>query len=168
MSKKFSDNKGLTLIELLIAIGIFSIVAVIFLSTFVTFLKSARQISSSQQVAENVRYAADIMTREIRTGSSYNIISVSEIAFTNFKNESVDYKLENDIIRRSSDGGISFFDLTAPSISVNDLKIIGGGLDSSDNLQSKITIIINASAKDADQSSSPVILQSSVSARNFE
>ena len=58
-------ESGYTLIELMIAIGIFSIVVAMTSAMFVTSLKGQEKAYTSQNVSDSARYAMEMMSREI-------------------------------------------------------------------------------------------------------
>jgi len=61
-------QKGFTLIELIIAIGLFSIIVTIAVGGFVNVLRTQRQVSGLIAVQSNAGLALEQMAREIRTG----------------------------------------------------------------------------------------------------
>lgn len=73
---------GYSLIELLVSIGIFSIVVTIMASMFMMSLRGQRKAFTVQNVADNVRYAMEIMSKEVRMGSNLNLVSPTDLRFT--------------------------------------------------------------------------------------
>jgi prepilin-type N-terminal cleavage/methylation domain-containing protein len=72
-------SKGLTLIELIVAMGIFSVIIVIVVGLFVATLKGYRKSAALQNVQENARFLMDFMTKEIRqstiiSGDNHSLI----------------------------------------------------------------------------------------------
>src|SRR3972149_11970405 len=65
-------SRGYTLIELMVAIGIFSIVVAMTSSMFITSLKGQEKSYASQNVADSARYAMEMMSREIRMGTGFS------------------------------------------------------------------------------------------------
>ncbi len=68
MKKTFSSSSGFTLVELLIAIGLFSIVVVIASAGFINGLRTQRQVASLISAESNVTLVLEQMAREERTG----------------------------------------------------------------------------------------------------
>jgi prepilin-type N-terminal cleavage/methylation domain-containing protein len=66
--KMLRPRSGFTIIELLVAIGLFTIVVTIAVGGFTNALKTQRQVSSLIATQSNVSIALEQMTREIRTG----------------------------------------------------------------------------------------------------
>lgn len=57
---------GLTLIEILIVVALFATASVILSQTFLSFTRLHRKIANSAVLAEDMRYAMELMTRETR------------------------------------------------------------------------------------------------------
>jgi prepilin-type N-terminal cleavage/methylation domain-containing protein len=67
MKKNYSKS-GFTLVELLIAVGLFVIIISIAVGGFINALRTQREVSSLIATQSNVSLALEQMTREIRTG----------------------------------------------------------------------------------------------------
>lgn len=81
-NKKNNKQKGYSLIELLISIGLFSVVVSIMASMFMTSLRGQQKAFTAQNVSDNIRYALEIMSKEIRMGTNFNLISATDLQFT--------------------------------------------------------------------------------------
>ncbi len=68
--KKFllTSSKGFTLIELILALSIFSILIVSFYSILSISLKSGEKVELEDEIIQNGKYAFNYIIREIRTG----------------------------------------------------------------------------------------------------
>ncbi len=147
------DNKefGLTLIELIVAIGIFGLVVTMAVSIFVIALLSQRRIIALRNVEDNTRFALESMAREIRTGKNFSG-NGSLLSFTNAKGESVIYRLNNDMVEKSSDGGTNYFSVTGSEATIDYLNFYLSGQATSDGLQPRITITIGITSQVGNQS----------------
>jgi prepilin-type N-terminal cleavage/methylation domain-containing protein len=65
---KNNIKKGFTLVEVLVAIGLFSILVAIAAGGFVNALRTQRQVAALVTAQSNASLALEQMTREIRTG----------------------------------------------------------------------------------------------------
>ncbi len=63
--------RGFTLIEMIVSLGLFSIVVTISVGALLVLVATNQQLQSEQSVMTNLSFALDSMTREIRTGTSY-------------------------------------------------------------------------------------------------
>jgi len=70
MYKKHT-TAGFTLIEMIVSLGLFSVVITISVGALLVLIASNRQLQDEQAVLANLSFALDSMTREIRTGSAY-------------------------------------------------------------------------------------------------
>ena len=93
--KKINKESGLTLIELIVALGIFGLVIGMVSGILVLALMSQRRITALRNVEDNIRFATESMAREIRTGKNFNT-SGNLLSFTNANGESIVYRLNNE------------------------------------------------------------------------
>lgn len=77
MMMKRKNCKGFTLLEMIVAVGIFSIVAVLASGSAFLFHHLQRKAINAQNVHDNIRFALDTMAREIRTGDIFCDSSLS-------------------------------------------------------------------------------------------
>jgi prepilin-type N-terminal cleavage/methylation domain-containing protein len=62
---------GFTLIEMIVSLGVFAIVATIAVGALLALIGSSQQTQGEQIVMTNLAFALDSMTREIRTGFNF-------------------------------------------------------------------------------------------------
>lgn len=84
---------GFSLIEILVVLGIFSVLAIVIVNVFLLALRSQRQASFRQETVANLRYVTETMVRQIRN---------SEIDF----GSPGDGKYDNDILLDGGKAGI--------------------------------------------------------------
>lgn len=69
---RFRQKKsGFTLIEMIVSLGLFSVVITISVGALLVLVASNEQLQGEQSVMTNLSFALDSMTREIRTGTQY-------------------------------------------------------------------------------------------------
>lgn len=72
MSKTYKNkNRGFTLIELMVATSIFSMVMLASLGALFTLLGASKDSRATHTAMDNVNFALESMTRSIRMGSKY-------------------------------------------------------------------------------------------------
>lgn len=74
MSVKFyrtQINQGFTLIEMIVSLGIFSMIVTMAVGALLVLISGNQQLQGEQNAMTNLAFAIDSMTREIRTGSNY-------------------------------------------------------------------------------------------------
>ncbi|MDE2188453.1 MAG: type II secretion system protein [Patescibacteria group bacterium] len=69
---KVLTNSGFTLVEMLIALAVFMIVAVVAISALLKIIDANHKSQTLQDTVNNLNYSLDAMTREIRVGSEYD------------------------------------------------------------------------------------------------
>jgi len=136
--------KGFTLIEMLVAVALFSTVMVIALGTLLAISTSDRKAQSLKAVINNLNFAVDSMSRAVRTGTNWTCSSgtcngINDINFVPANGVGrVYYRLESLVndpsnaatvcgqtapyvgcLVKSTDG-TTWLPLTSPEVIVND------------------------------------------------
>ncbi len=168
-------NKGITLIELLLSVGLFSIVIISFLQLFGSAFKEQRKILIKNALLNNASYAIEYMARALRMaqkdenetcisgGSNYEITpSAEEIKFLNYKGECQKFLLSNDSLKVAKSS--AEMDLTSSALKVKKLKFIGS--DSNPNEQPKITFALEFET--IETKPQKLNIQTTVSQRNLD
>jgi prepilin-type N-terminal cleavage/methylation domain-containing protein len=75
MKKYFRKQEGFTLIEMIIALAIFTIVAVIAVGALLKIVDLNRKAFSLKTSINNINFALESMSREMRVGRDYNCMS---------------------------------------------------------------------------------------------
>ena len=68
-------ESGFTLIEMMVALALFTIVITIAVGAFLSLIGQSSQLQGEQKVMTSLNFAMDNMTREIRTGIHYYCIA---------------------------------------------------------------------------------------------
>ena len=69
--RAYSKQSGFTLIEMIVSLGVFSVVITIAVGALLVLIATNQQLQAEQSVMTNLSFALDSMTREIRTGTRY-------------------------------------------------------------------------------------------------
>jgi prepilin-type N-terminal cleavage/methylation domain-containing protein len=64
-------QRGFTLIEMMVALALFTVVITIAVGAFLSLIGQSSQLQGEQKVMTSLNFAMDSMTREIRTGTNY-------------------------------------------------------------------------------------------------
>lgn len=70
-----STRRGFTLIEMIVALGIFSIVAVVALGALIKIVSANKKAQTLQSSITNINFALDSISREMRVGMDYSCSS---------------------------------------------------------------------------------------------
>lgn len=66
------QKSGFTLIEIMVSVAIFTIVALAISGAFVTLANIFRKVQTSRAVIDNINLAVDLMALQVREGQNYN------------------------------------------------------------------------------------------------
>lgn len=139
-------TRGFTLIELMVSVAIFSIVMTISLGALLSISAADRKAETISSVMNNLNFAIESMTRNIRTGYDYHCGSNSGydcgtgggaggtyLKFTSQSGVQTVFQYSTDstlcaqptapqgCILRSTDGGTTFVSITAPEVVITNL-----------------------------------------------
>lgn len=164
-----SRRSGFTIVELLVAMTVFSIVISIATGAFIRALRTQRQLVSFAAANSNVSLVLEQMAREIRVGRDFTQSDEKQLSFTNGRGEAVTYSYET-----GEAGGIyrevgtnRAQQLTADNVDVRDLRFILRFSDPEDAYPARVTIGIAVSPKELGVAASVIRVQTTVSARNL-
>lgn len=177
--KKNRPNlEGFTLLDIIVGVAIFTAVTLSSTAIFQQVIKGQRHAIAAQNTQESVRYAFEVMSKEIRnaqidngtcitSGQVYEL-KAGALYFKNQFGECVVYALVNARLQITRTGSIAAF-ITPDEVVVSrlnfDIKPIG--LDK----QSAVTIIMglyNTAFGDIDIYKSQIDLQTTISSRSYE
>lgn len=82
-----SQIAGFTLLEMIISIGIFSVLVVATIGITIGISNAQIKAQNVQTILDNIRFSLELVTKEMRTGSNWALTSIcapsgSEISFT--------------------------------------------------------------------------------------
>jgi len=183
-SKPSSENslllgKGLTLIEILVAVTVFAITVGIISGLFVSATRAQRRTLAAQELLSQTSYILEYMSRALRmarkeltggcltnTGDNYEIIT-DGIRFIDYNGICTKFFLENEQIKKGV--GVDTWELTSSQLQVNSLKFNLSGETQTDTVQPRVTIYLKIQSKRPVAGSSPKIqIQTSISQRNLD
>lgn len=153
-----NKKNGFTLIELMVSVGLFSIITLLTASAYFMMLSINRQTQGIATGINNLSFALETMTHTIRTGTGYGCPSAgtdcppsggTSFSLTDENGVSVSYRLggtpPNQYIQKTVNGVSTT--LTDPSVTVSSLlfyafgtKPFSGG---SNRRQPYVTIIVS-------------------------
>ena len=178
-------QKGFSLVELLISIGIFIVVMTISLGSVVSILDAGRKSRSLKAVMTNLNFALEVMSREIKFGKNYycgietsnphtltqdctgnNQAPGTAITFTASNGVDTIYRLQGTQIEKSVDHGLTYTAITSPEVIVQDLKFyVFGTTVYPDTAQPRVFLSMRGYAGTKPTSQSKFFLQTVMSKR---
>lgn len=148
-----SKQKGFTLIELMISIFVFSIIALVVGGLFVQILGLERRSFAAQNIQENGLYAMELMSREIRVSQVQSFdqtpagdstdCSLTSLTIRHPVNGIVTYKLDalRGVLTRTTSEGTA--DLTSTDVTFSRLNFCLLGSSPNDQKQVRVGIIMS-------------------------
>lgn len=184
---KEKKEKGFTLVEMITAVAIFSIVMVIAMGSLLNVLGANKRSQGIQTTINNISLVMEMMSREIRTGYNYHCGNVGNlsiprdcsqgenfIAFDAFSgdpgnsNDQVVFKEEGGVIYKSNDSGFSFLPLTSEEVVIEDLYFVVVGSSPGDGEQPKVLFVAKGYMGDNEKTKTYFNLQTTVSQRPLD
>ena len=190
MNHKTHNLKGFTLLEIIVALGVFAIVALISTSSLLSLTDAQKKAYSIQSAYDNLRFGLETMAKDMRTGENYycaddeNDINPAtltpknciiggpgltyESAFdrnSNGLNDIIAYRFNsaNGSLERFVDG-VLFGPVTSEDVGIENLVFYVSGAETTDSSHPTITIIIRGTAGSG-RSASQFNLQDTISQR---
>lgn len=184
-----SRKQGFTLIEMIVSLGLFTIILFIATSAFLTVVNADRKSRAVRIATDNLNLALEDMQRRIRTGSYYwcgtggesslvavqNCLSGSNtLSFTEQDGSRTTYFVSSGVIKRQTVSGS--IDVTSTEISITSLKFIvqGSALGPSglgaDRNQPYVVISIDGAINNAGHPTlnTSFEIQTTVTQRNYD
>ncbi len=195
MLKLTKSKKGFTLIEMIVAVAIFSLVMSAAATLLVSSLKAQRRSLSYQQLADQVSFAAEYMSRSTRMAKkelfdhAYTCLSSSGVNFENPGGDDsrmrfikFDHEAEADVCqefyldggqlmeykRNLETGEEETMALTSEQLQVNSMTFRLSGETQNDNIQPLFTVFWNIESGGKDEEKASLDIQTSISQRNLD
>lgn len=180
--KSIQTNRGFTLIELIVSLGLLIVVVTVSSTTLLSLTDINRKAQSLRTAFDNLNLALESMSRDIRTGVVYTcnplgvatlsfkdsgndctITSGTSIAFLAANGKTVVYKKVGTAIQRSREGGSNFHTLTSPNVKISEFSVgVSGTTRGGD--QPKVLMLIKGIAG-TDEAQVSFVMQTSITQR---
>ncbi|HMB17610.1 MAG TPA: type II secretion system protein [Candidatus Paceibacterota bacterium] len=154
------DKKGFTLVEMIVAMSVFTVLLTVAVGVFVKSIRSQRELVHRLAIIDNAGLALEQMTREIRTG--YDFTANDFLKFKNKDGKTVNFlKASEQILRRVDDEN---FELTSPNVRVKTLSFDVQQANDDKCNPWRVTIGLRVGSEEL-QSNDDIVLQTTVSSR---
>lgn len=178
MFKKIIKNKlGVSLLEMVVAVAVFSVVVLLATQIFKMVLESQRNSIASQNMQESIMYTFETMAKEIRMAQkdeggtcagSEHVYSVNEdgdkLSFINYHGDCVFYYLNNGQLM--VDRGVYSASTTPKSVKVSNLKFLVN--DNIGITQSLVVLKMDIEAIIKGTYKQKMTIQTTISSRHYE
>jgi len=161
MQAQKSKTKGFSLIEILVAVAIFSMVMLVAVGALLTMIDANRKAQSTKSVMNNLSFALESMARNARLGTDFHC--ETDLTPTNVETpldcptggilfafegqfgvpgagDQFVYIYNGTQIERSTDGGLNFIPVTASEVIIDDLTFYVAGSENGGQPRVVITI----------------------------
>ena len=145
------SDKGFTLIEMIVAVGLFAVVMLIAVGTLLSLSVANRKAQALQSVVNNLNISLDGMVRSIREGTYYrcggglNCTEGAEaLTFKSLEGIDVTYAYDGSVLTRTENG--ETIQLTADEVDIESVRFYVSGAVQRDREQPKVMIVIKGTA----------------------
>lgn len=151
-------NRGFTLIEMIMSVAVFTVVALVAAGALLAIADANRKAQAFKSVVNNLNFTLESVARNLRTGSAYSSAGfvrgnctngyVSGISFTSQDGKSVSYYLDviKPRIMRTVENGTPI-GMTAPEVTVNRFCFLLGGTVQNDDIQPHASMLVGGYMK---------------------
>lgn len=173
--KKHTQHSGYTLVELIVAVGLFAFVMTLSSGAYLVMIGLNRQAQGVATGIDDLSFALETMTRDIRTGSAYNCGGIgdcpsgaSSFVFRNRHGVLVSYSLSGASLVKTSNSIQST--LTDPSVTISSLLFYASGTSPapSDYQQSRVVIIVSGTVSTGPGKEEPFTVETSATMRGTD
>ena len=173
---KIKNQKSFSLVELLVAVTIFSFVSSISAGIFISGLRAQKKFLAVQELSDQMSFLMEYMSRSIRMAKKDDLDGVNclsgdkvnyeithsgqGIKLRNYKNVCQEFYLDGNILKENKAGTI--YDLTSSYFQVLNFNVALFGQTQQDSLQPKATLFLEIKGREGVKIAS----QTSISQRN--
>lgn len=149
---KNKNSQGFSLIELIVAVGLFALIMLLVSGAYFVVLGVNREVQGISTGIDNLAFALETMTRTIRTGTNYKCgypggdcpTGLDTFSVTSSTGSTVTYSrsyaLSNGIITQTTGNVVAA--LTDPTVNITKLTFYANGTSSTDDIQPRVTIVV--------------------------
>ena len=169
MFKFLNNNRGFSIIEALVTVFTFSILAIIIAAIFAQSLKLQRRADAVIKIQENAMFILESMAREIRVSDIFfqnNLdCTSSTVSLRHSINGNISYTFNGGVVKRI-DNGIENI-LSSNDIEFQNLSFCITGSSLADNRPTRVTILALIKSRLPGQPT-PIRLQTTVTSRSIQ
>ncbi len=175
-----NNSRGFSLVEIIIAVGLFIVVVGLSLGSVVSLLDSSRRVRGNKDVMDNLNSSVEYMTRTVRFGTTYHcgsagILTVPQscpsgdnLLAVQFRGQTLVYRRNGTKIEFSEDGGNLYKPLTSTNVIIDQLQFFAYGTDKTDNIQPYVVAVIRGRVANDPTNSAIFDLQTVMTQRKLD
>lgn len=170
--------RGYTLIELMVALGIFAIIMLLASGAYLMMISVTRKAQGISTGVDNLSFALEVMTRNMRTGTNYNCDLINDCpsgggtlsfdANVNGATVPITYSLVGNSIQEIK--GTETRTLTDASVNVSLLKfyVVGTQKTPTDYQQPHVLMVVSGTVTSSALSTEPFYVQTGSTMRGTD
>lgn len=173
MSMKYhSSRRGYTLIELIVAVGVFALIMTLAAGAYLTIIGVSRQTQATTTGINGFAFALENMARAVRTGSTYNCAGLgdcpnggSSFSFKDYGGTTHTFDLSGGAIRQDGNA------ITDPLVNVTSLTFYANGTapaSSGDYHQANVVIVASGTVSAGPGKTVPFTIETSATMRGSD
>ena len=175
------EQKGFTLIEMMVAISLFTIVMTVALGSLLTLIDSNKKAQAIQTLMTNLNHVVDDISRSARTGTAYHCAPASNLsnlsnpsdcpsgqglfAFQSSEGDQIVFRLRDSRVEKSTNGGSTFIPVTAEEIEIENLSFYVSGAPGGDSEQPRAVIVMSGRISPDTKTETDFTIQTTVTQR---
>jgi prepilin-type N-terminal cleavage/methylation domain-containing protein len=166
----FGPQRGFTLLEMMIASGIFAVMMILIVGAMLGISNAELKAGKTQSIQDNLRFALESMTKEMRTATNIQVFGNDRITFTRSDGAEILYCIRSGAIQKRINGGngcgvgqTSAVTDSSVTIEILRFEVTGESAGAADG-QPRITVAIRARSTDANLATA-LQLQTTVTVR---
>lgn len=174
---------GFTLIELMIALALFTVIAFISIGAILSIFDANRRSQASKTIVDNLNYSIESMARTVRFGTNYHcgasgVLSAPQNCNTGASsdtllavtfNGSVNvFRLNGTALQKSTNGGATYTNITPPEVVIQYLRFYVLGSTFGDVNQPYVLAVIKGYAGNKPTAQSNFTIQTMMSQRSLD
>lgn len=167
-------QRGYTLLEMIVSVGIFSLVMLAATSAYLSLIDLDRRARSVNDVVNNFSFAIDSMAREIRTGTNYqcdvtgtNCTSGGDsFQFTDANGRIIRYQVANGQLIATIDDEDAA--ITDPRITITALTFYVRGVGTGDGIQPQVIFTVIGEIPEGEGQATEFSIETSATQRVLE
>ena len=181
-------DRGFTLIEIMVSVALFAVVMTISVGSLLSLIDANRKAQALNSVINNLNFALENMSRNMRVGSTYYCNTLSSVppnidttndcsnggvlfAFEgnggdiSDPTDQVVYRFIDSHIEKSIDSGATFVRITASEVTIDSMKFYVVGTTAGDSSQPRVVMTVRGTIGIGSKFQTSFNLQTTVSQR---
>lgn len=155
LGTNFKNKNGFSLVEIIVAVGLFTVVATVSIGAILSVFDANKRSQSSKTVVDTLNLALEDMARSIRFGTVYhcgsggtltepeNCTNGDDFIAVNFEGATIVYRKNGNTIQKSSNGGTGYSTITATNVVIQNLDFyVFGATDNPSIVQPYVIAVI--------------------------